>query len=78
MEAPGARSRVVDIRSQGVFRGSIVDPTALERLLDRGMRALAGTATGDEAWRGVVGEARRIVLKFTSVGAEVIEPDMVR
>ena len=72
MRPPHQRSRVVDVRSEDVLRGPVVDESELEQLLARGMRALTGRATAEEAWRDVLGPARRILLKFNSVGAKVL------
>lgn len=72
LEAPFRRSRVVDIRSNVVLRGSVVDEISLTRILDRGIRVLTDAPSTTEGWRIVLGEAQRIVLKFNSVGAHVI------
>jgi hypothetical protein len=66
------RSRVVDVRSGDVLTASVADSLALERLLDEALRKLTEAPTAAAAWRQVLGSARRIVLKFNGVGAEVI------
>ena len=72
LREPYTRSRVVDIRSGRLLHGSIVDRAALGEVVDRGVRALTGAPSSAEAWRAILGGARRIVLKFNSVGARVI------
>lgn len=66
------RSRVVDIRSDKVLHGTSVDSLELEAMLRRAITALTRARTHEEAWRKILGDARRIVVKFNSVGAEVI------
>ena len=73
LEAPSRRSRVVDIRSNVVLRGSVVEEISLARILDRGIRALTDAPSTTEGWRIVLGGAQRIVLKFNSVGTRVID-----
>jgi hypothetical protein len=72
LERHRPRSRVVDIRSGGVLQTSDVEHTALGEMLDRGMQELTDAATPGHAWWSVLGSAERIVLKFNSVGADVI------
>ena len=72
VQPPYTRSRVVDIRSDQVFDESSLDQCAIERILARGVCALTGKPTPAESWRAILGSARSIVLKFNSVGAEVI------
>lgn len=65
-------ARVVDIRSKIVVRTTTVDRSELGAMIDRGLQALTDERTPELAWRYVLGEARRIVLKFNSVGAGVL------
>jgi hypothetical protein len=80
MKSPHAKSRVVDVRSESVIRGSNIDQAELDRLVSRGVQELTGTQSSPEAWRSILGSARRILLKFNSVGAEVIgtNPSLAR
>jgi len=72
MERLGPRSRVVEVHSQKVLQHSIVDPLVLRQMLTQGVRTLTGTLSPQAAWRELLGDARRIVLKFNSVGANVL------
>ena len=72
MLPPYTQSRVVDIRSTEVFEGSLIDEDKVQRLLTDGMLALTDESSGSKAWRAVLRDAKRIVVKFNSVGAEVI------
>jgi hypothetical protein len=72
MQTPDRRARVVDMRSGGVLHASAVDRVALSELLEQGMQALTGATTEEASWRSVLGSAERIVLKFNSVGADII------
>lgn len=65
-------ARVVDIRSKIVVRTTTVDRSELGGMIDRGLQALTDERTPELAWRYVLGDARRIVLKFNSVGAAVL------
>ncbi len=72
LERHHPRSRVVDIRSSNVLHASDVARTALGEMLDRGIRELTDAKTPEHAWWTVLGSAERIVVKFNSVGADVI------
>jgi hypothetical protein len=63
------RSRVVDIRAPHVLNASVADEVALTEVIAQGIQALTLTDTPVQAWRKILGPARRIVLKFNSVGA---------
>jgi hypothetical protein len=67
------RSRVIEARSQRIVHGAAIDPAPLREMLDHSIRALTGERTADSGWRAVLGNAQRIVLKFNSVGADVID-----
>jgi hypothetical protein len=68
----GVRSRVVDVRSRAVVHSSAVDRVVLGEMFDEGIRKLTGASTVGDAWQSVLGSSERIVLKFNSVGAGVI------
>jgi hypothetical protein len=72
LQRHGPRSRVVEVRSSRVLGGSVVDPITLGELLNQGMCGLTGAAGVSDAWRAVLGSAGRIVVKFNSVGASII------
>lgn len=72
LRPPHDRSRVVEIRSRRALNGSVVNAPVLAEVFSRGLRALTGVRTEREAWKTVLGSARRIVIKFNAVGAEVI------
>ncbi len=66
------RSRVVEIRSAKVLHGSSLDSLELEAMIRRAITALTRTRTHQEAWQSILGDARRIVIKFNRVGAETL------
>ncbi|MFQ5804857.1 MAG: DUF362 domain-containing protein [Phycisphaerae bacterium] len=66
------RSRVIDIRSNRVLHASVADRFGLGEMLDQGVQDLTWTRTAEDAWRSVLGSAKRIVLKFNSVGARAV------
>ena len=71
------RSRVVDIASADVLHASVVDEIVLAGMLEQALRALTGERSVETAWRAVLGSPKRIVLKFNSVGANVIKTNDV-
>lgn len=66
------RSRVIDLRSRSVLKGSNVDRIQLRTLLASGLRRLTDEVVVERAWRTILGPARKIVIKFNSVGADVL------
>lgn len=66
------RSRVVDTYSPRLLRGTTVDPFFLQQTVNSAVMTLTGAADPDAAWRRILGDAERIVLKFNSVGAEAL------
>ncbi len=72
MRAEKTRARVVDIRSSSVLHASVVDPVTLGEMLDQGIQNLTGITKTGGAWRSVLRDVKRIVLKFNSVGARNI------
>ena len=67
-----SRARVVEVTSPHVFRGIMVDSSVIGEMLDLGMQSLTGARSLSEAWRAVLGPAKRVVVKFNHVGAEVL------
>lgn len=66
------RSRVIDIRSNNLLEDSLVEPAVVGDMLDQGIVNLTRAVSVSNAWQTVLGPARRIVVKFNSVGARVI------
>lgn len=77
LERHHPRSRVVEVCSSNVVHASVVDRITLSQMLDQGIRHLTNATTVEGAWRAVLGSAERIVLKFNSVGARVINTNDV-
>lgn len=72
-----SRSRVVNVRSPGVLQASAVNGIVLGEMVREGIQKLTQTTTPMDAWRAVLGSSERIVLKFNSVGADVINTNDV-
>jgi len=66
------RARVVDVRSAAALTDSLPDPVTVEELLDQGILYLTEAETLPEAWRAALGNARNVVIKFNSVGAQAL------
>lgn len=73
LRSDARHSRVIDIRSKIVVRTTIVDRTELGSMLDRGLQALTDESSPERAWRSILGNSKRIVLKFNSVAAQVLQ-----
>jgi len=65
-------SRVVELRSSDVLEGDVVDEVVLGEMIDQGLQKLTDTAAPADAWKKILGDARRIVLKFNRVAAGVL------
>lgn len=50
-----------------------MEEVVLGEMLDKGLKMLTGAPTAGEVWRLMLGEARRIVLKFNQVGEAVLQ-----
>jgi hypothetical protein len=73
----GDRSRVVDVGAPRAVHGWVVDEDMAAGALDLTFRTQTGARDGKEAWREVLGSARRIALKFNAVGADVLRTSLV-
>ena len=67
------QARIVDISSASVVQGAVVNPIVLEDVFGQGLLNLTDEKTPARAWRSILGDARRIVLKFNSVGADTLK-----
>ncbi|MFH1745544.1 MAG: DUF362 domain-containing protein [Planctomycetota bacterium] len=72
MKTPGKLSRVVDIRSPHYTLDETSDPATIKKLLARGLRALTDATNPKQAWSSILSNARRILIKFNSVGAATL------
>lgn len=72
LAAERPRSRVVDVRSDRVLQGASVNPLALETMLARAVQAVTEKADASEAWRTILGDAQKVLLKFNKVCAELL------
>ncbi len=66
------RSRVVDAHASSVVHGASVDEMNLRDLLGRTIRELTAARSIESGWKMILGDARRIAVKFNQVGADVI------
>jgi uncharacterized protein (DUF362 family) len=67
-----SRSKVVEGASKEVLQSGQVNIHRLGILLRESVRKLTGAATDADAWRSILGDAQNVVLKFNSVGAELV------
>lgn len=63
-----ARARVVRVECGRVWANGRRDPEAIAEMIDRGLVALTGKASGGEAWTSLLGPSRRIGLKINLLG----------
>lgn len=66
------RSRVVQVRADNTLNGTIPDPYVVDDLVGQGVEALAAETSPARAWRKLLGDARRIVLKFDIKAAKLL------
>jgi len=64
---------VIEARSLRALRGSATDEPVIGEMLELGLQQLTGAPTTAQAWRAILGSAKRVVIKFNSVGARVID-----
>lgn len=68
----GEPSVVIEARSPSVVRGVNVDDAILEDMLTTALARLTGQKSLRDAWGRLLGDARRVAIKFNSVGEPVI------
>ena len=73
LEREPQRSRIVDVSSESVLQASVINPTILSDMLEQGVRNLTAERTTSASWRMILGDARKIAIKFNSVGANTIK-----
>lgn len=66
------RSRVVEVRSARAVNGVVADPGMVRRMLRQGIMELTDLRTPEAAVREIIGDRRRVAIKFNSVGAGAI------
>lgn len=66
------RSRVIDLQSREAVRDSLIHLGKLDQMLQRALVELTGASTLRRAWRSVLGESKRILLKFNEVSDAVV------
>lgn len=67
-----ARSRVVEATAPNIVRGAVADTHALRDMISDVVIRLTGEQSTEKAWRTILGNAERIVLKFNSVGTNLL------
>lgn len=65
-------SRVVDVRSERVLVDSVVDRLALSDMFEKAIRELTGAGSTQLAWRQILGNSQRVLLKFNAIGNELL------
>lgn len=66
------RARVIELYDPRLTVADDTRGVVLEEVLERGLRVLTNTPTLAAAWHAVLGDARRIAIKFNQVGAETL------
>ena len=81
--AGGATSRpalatVVRVRSRRVTDGRVIRVDILQQMIEQGLMRLTGRGRVADAWRAVVGDAEKLLLKFRADAADVLQtsPEM--
>ncbi|MCG3128705.1 MAG: hypothetical protein CHACPFDD_03596 [Phycisphaerae bacterium] len=64
------RSTAINVRSANVLGGGNVRTSVLSQMLAISIQRLTQTTQTADAWRAILGDARRIVVKFNSVDAD--------
>jgi uncharacterized protein (DUF362 family) len=67
-----AAARVVRVESPHVWVGGTRDPKVLAAMVDRGISALTGLRTGNEAWRRYFAPGMRVGLKINLLGRPLV------
>ncbi len=62
------KSRIIRVECGRLWRNDRRDPEAVSEMIDRGLAALTGKASGGEAWKSLLGPSRRIGLKINLLG----------
>src|SRR5690349_13997999 len=65
-------SRVVEARAPKIVRGTVADAHALRDLLGLAIERLTDESVAVQGWKKILGGASSIVLKFNSVGANLL------
>jgi hypothetical protein len=66
------RSRVVQVRADNVLNGSVPDPYVLDDILGQGVQAITDETSPERAWRKLLGDSQRIVLRFDLVASKLL------
>lgn len=71
------RARVVECREARVVHAGELQEPVVREMLELGLNVFVGVADAASAWRQVLGNARRILLKFNRVGAATLATNEV-
>jgi len=63
------KSKVIDVRSEKVWKGDEVDVSVLGKMLDEGMMELTGRGSPEEAWKDFIAEDDTVGLKVNASSA---------
>lgn len=72
LNAAEASSRVVDVRAPSVLIDKVVDVGTVRDMLAAGIRALVHMDSLPDAFREILGDAQRILVKFNHVGDDLL------
>lgn len=73
MRPPFTKSRVVEVSTEARLVSATTSSAELAgTMFEKGLTTLTGSGSVEEGWRSLLGSARRILLKFNHVGAEVL------
>lgn len=66
------RARIIDVRSERALPNGAVDGLYIRQMLDHAIQRLTDTRRVTAGWRRILGNSERIVLKFNSVGGDLL------
>ena len=62
------KARIIRVECERLWANGRRDPEAVSEMIERGLTALTGKASGGEAWKSLLGPRRRIGLKINLLG----------
>ena len=69
------RSRIVECRNESTIAGDAIVGHAVYDLVGQGLQTLADAASVEGAWRTILGDAKRVCVRFESQGGRSAQDD---